>query len=174
GHRYVHDVMADQRFADFLLAYMEQEGTPSLRPLPGVDLDAYRHQLIARFGNAAIKDTLARLCAESSDRIPKWLLPVVREQLATGGEIHRSAAIVASWARYAEGVDEQGGPIEIVDRLADQLRAIAGHNRDNPTAFIENRELFGDLVDDERFVAAYTRTLQMLHQQGAKETLRHL
>src|SRR5699024_5953216 len=46
-HRYVHDVTADQRVADFLLAYMEQEGTPSLRPLPGVDLEAYRHQLIA-------------------------------------------------------------------------------------------------------------------------------
>lgn len=123
GHRLVHDVMADQRFADFLLAYMEQEGTPSLRPLPGVDLDAYRHQLIARFGNAAIKDTVARLCAESSDRIPKWLLPVVRENLESGNApVTLSAAIVASWARYAEGVDEQGQDININDRMADRLK----------------------------------------------------
>ena len=47
-----------------------------------------------------------RLCAQSIDRIPKWLLPVVRDHLASGGEVARSAAIIASWARYAEGVDE--------------------------------------------------------------------
>lgn len=174
GYHYAHDACQNPIFSNFLMDYMTNEGQPTLAPLPGVDLEDYKRTLIERFSNAEIRDTLARLCAESSDRIPKWLLPVVREQLATGGEIHRSAAIVASWARYAEGVDEQGGPIEIVDRLADQLRAIAGHNRDNPTAFIENRELFGDLVDDERFVASYTRTLKMLHEQGARETLRRL
>ena len=29
---------------------------------------------------------------------------------------------MASWARYAEGVDEQREPIEVVDQLADTLR----------------------------------------------------
>src|SRR5699024_8456089 len=111
---------------------------------------------------------------ESSDRIPKWLLPVVREQLDNGGDIHRSAAIVASWARYAEGIDEAGQPIAIVDRLADSLHAIARHNRNNPTAFIENRELFGDLVDNQRFVDAYTQALNMLHEHGARSTLETL
>ena len=54
---------------------------------------------------------MARLCAESSDRIPKWLVPVIRINLEKGGEIDRSALVVAAWARYAEGVDEQGRPI---------------------------------------------------------------
>src|SRR5213076_2882173 len=51
---------------------------------------------------AHLRDTVARLCAESSDRIPKWLLPVIRENLRTGGEIELSVAVIASWARYAE------------------------------------------------------------------------
>ena len=42
-----------------------------------------------------------------------------RSNLRSGGEIERRAAVVASWARYAEGVDEQGEPIEVVDRLED-------------------------------------------------------
>src|SRR5215213_2288723 len=58
---------------------------------------------------------------ESSDRIPKWLLPVVRENLAAGRDVRLAAAVVASWARYAEGVDEQGQSIQVVDRLADSL-----------------------------------------------------
>ncbi|KEZ76615.1 mannitol dehydrogenase family protein [Salinisphaera hydrothermalis] len=174
GYRYAHEVCQDQLFADFLMDYMTHEGQPTLRPVPGVDLEDYKRTLIERFSNPEIRDTLARLCAESSDRIPKWLLPVIREQLAAGGEIQRSAAVVASWARYAEGTDEAGEPIEIVDRLADELKAIAQHNRDNPTAFIENRELFGDLVDDERFVTAYTETLALLHERGARAALEAL
>ena len=79
---------------------------------------------------------------------------------------------MASWARYAEGTDEQGRPIEVVDRLKDKLMGIAAHNRDNPTAFIENRELFGDLADEPRFVAAYREALASLHSAGALETVR--
>ncbi len=103
GHRYAHEVCQDPLFVDFLLGYMEQRGSPTLPEVPGVDLDGYRHELIARFANPEVRDTLARLCAESSDRIPKWLVPVIAENLRTDGEIERSALVVAAWARYAEG-----------------------------------------------------------------------
>jgi mannitol-1-phosphate/altronate dehydrogenase len=99
-------------------------------------------------------------------RIPKWLVPVIRQQLAPGGEIRRSAAVVASWARYAEGVDEQGQPIEVVDRLADRLIRAARRQCANPTAFIADRDLFGDLADHERFVTAYPSALASLHERG--------
>jgi mannitol 2-dehydrogenase len=171
GHRMVHEVMADPRFGRFLLAYMETEATPTLRPLPGVDLDAYRHTLIERFGSVAVKDTVARLCAESSDRIPKWLLPVVRENLAAGRSTRLSAAIVASWARYAEGVDEQGEPITVVDRMADRLQESASRNHEDPLAFLRDREVFGDLVESEQFTADYLHALDSLHSAGVEATL---
>ncbi|NAZ85137.1 mannitol dehydrogenase family protein [Kineococcus indalonis] len=174
GHRLVHEVVQEPLFARFLLSYMEREGTPTLPPVPGIDLDAYRRELISRFSNAEVRDTVARLCAESSDRIPKWLLPVVRHQLAHGGEFFRGAAVVASWARYAEGVDERGEPIRVVDRLAERVVATAGRNRTDPTAFIADRALFGDLADDERFVAEYTAALTSLHERGARATLEAL
>ncbi|WOF22739.1 mannitol dehydrogenase family protein [Microbacterium betulae] len=174
GYRYVHEATADPAIAAFLRDYMDLEATPTLRPVPGVDLDAYKATLIERFANPAIRDTLARLCAESSDRIPTWLLPVVRERLAAGGDVRRSAAIVASWARYAEGADEQGEPIEVVDRSADELVAIARTQRDDPTAFIANRRFFGDLADDERFRDAYLEALRSLSDHGALATVRGL
>jgi mannitol 2-dehydrogenase len=174
GYRLVHDVCQDPLFANFLLAYMDREATPTLEPVPGVDLDHYKPQLIARFSNSHVRDTVARLCAESSDRIPKWLLPVIRHNLEHGGEITRSAAIVASWARYDEGVDEQGEPIKIVDRLAERLHATAQHNREDPLAFLRDREVFGDLVDDERFTNVYREHLASLHEHGSRATLEKL
>ncbi|WP_431023910.1 mannitol dehydrogenase family protein [Halomonas sp. H5] len=174
GYRYAHEVCQDPLFVDFLLDYMRREGSPTLAPVPGIDLEQYRLTLIERFANPEVKDTLARLCAESSDRIPKWLVPVIREQLARGGEIHRSAAVVASWARYVEGVDERGEPIDVVDRLREELMAIAAENRTRPTAFIENHELFGDLAEDARFREAYLAALASLHDVGARATLEAL
>ncbi|MDR5904436.1 mannitol dehydrogenase family protein [Franzmannia qiaohouensis] len=174
GYRYAHEVCQDPLFVDFLLTYMREEGSPTLAAVPGVDLEQYRLTLIERFANPQIKDTLARLCAESSDRIPKWLVPVIREQLARGGEIRLSAAVVASWARYAEGVDEEGQLIEVVDRLKESLMALAQRNREQPTAFIENAELFGDLAEQPRFREAYLATLASLQERGARATLETL
>jgi mannitol 2-dehydrogenase len=174
GYRLVHDVCQDPLFARFLLAYMDREATPTLEPVPGIDLDHYKPNLIERFSNAAVRDTVARLCAESSDRIPKWLLPVIRHNLASGGEITLSTAVVASWARYAEGVDEAGEPIDIVDRLKDSLTASARRQREDRLAFIANRDVFGDLIDDERFTTAYVSALDSLYSVGAKATLQAL
>jgi mannitol 2-dehydrogenase len=99
---------------------------------------------------------------------------VIREQLAKDGEVTRAAAIVASWARYAEGVDEDGSPIEIADRLRDVLTAAAQRQHEEPDAFIANRDIFGDLIDDKRFVEAYRSALSSLHTRGARATVESL
>lgn len=174
GYSAVHDVARNPLFSHFLLRYMNEEATPTLAPLPGVDLDAYKLKLLDRFSNEYVADTVARLCAESSDRIPKWLMPVVRDNIATGGKVELSAAIVASWARYDEGIDEQGAPIKIVDRLAAKLNAVALQNRDDIDSFIAQRDIFGAVMDDERFRAAYEKVLRSLHEKGSVATLESL
>jgi mannitol 2-dehydrogenase len=167
----VHDAAQDPLFRKFLRGYMDNEATPTLAPVPGVDLDEYKRTLIERFSNPEIRDTIARLCAESSDRIPKWLVPVVHIQLARDGELARSAAIIASWARYAEGVDEHGAPIDVVDRQRERVLALAERQHQDPLAFIADRQLFGDLIEHERFVTAYASALRSLHDRGARATL---
>ncbi len=175
GYRLVHDVTTDPLFARFLLDYMTSEAIPTLRPVPGVDLVHYANQLIERFSNPEVRDTVARLCANASDLIPKFLLPVIRQQLATGGPFTRSAAVVASWARYAEGTDENGETHEMDDVLAPQLRAAAGRQRGHPTAFLEdNRAVFGELADDTRFTRVYSSILTALLEDGVRKTFADL
>jgi mannitol 2-dehydrogenase len=174
GYRLVHDVAQDRLFANFLLDYMNREATPTLAPVPGIDLDAYKQQLIERFSNAGVRDTVARLCARSSERIPTWLVPVIRENVAAGRDVTLSAAVVASWARYAEGVDEQGEPIEIDDQLADTVRRLAAQQQQDRLAFVKNQELFGDLANEQAFTEPYLKTLDSLHSHGARATLEAL
>ena len=171
GHTFMHDVCQDPLFRRFLHAYMDREATPTLPPVPGIDLDSYKAELVGRFANPSMRDTLARLCAESSDRIPKFLLPVLRANLAAGGDIRCSVAVLAGWARYAEGVGEDGRPIEVVDPLRDRLMAAARRQAEDPLAFVSDRELFGDLADDARFAETYVATLEAIRSTGARAAL---
>jgi mannitol 2-dehydrogenase len=171
GYRFVHEVTTDPLFAGFLLDYMIKEAIPTLRPVPGVDLHGYAHQLIERFSNPEVRDTVARLCANGSDCIPKFLLPVIRQQLAAGQPVTRSAAVVATWARYAEGTDENGAPHELDDDLAPQLQAAARRQRRHPAAFLDdNRTVFGELADEPRFTQVYTSILISLLERGVRRT----
>lgn len=172
GYRLVHDAAQDPVIAEFLTRYMDSEALPTLAKIDGCT--EFKEQLIPRFANAYVRNTVTRLCAESSDRIPKWLLPVVHDNLRSEGPVRLAAAIVASWARYAEGIDEDGQPIDVVDRLAGTLVPLARSQRDNPAAFLTNRSLFGDLVDDRRFLEPYLWTLESLHHRGARATLEAL
>jgi mannitol 2-dehydrogenase len=174
GYRLVADAAGDPLFAKFLLEYMDSEATPTLLPVPGIDLPDFKRTAIERFANPGVRDTIVRLCFGSSDRIPKWLLPVIRENLRSGAPIRLSAATVASWARYAEGVDEQGEPIDVQDQLADSLVPLARSQREHPTAFIDNTAIFGDLGKQPRFVEAYLWALDSLHRDGARVTLETL
>jgi mannitol 2-dehydrogenase len=172
GYRLVHEAMQDQLISKFILRYMMEEATPTLLPVPGVDLVAYQHELVERFSNPEVRDTVARLCNESSDRIPKWLVPVIEHNVEHGGPVKLSAAIVASWARYAEGTDEQGNPIDVSDNNKEEVMKAAAAQRTDKLAFLRNKKFFGNLVDDKRFTDAYVEALDSLIQNGAQATLK--
>ena len=174
GHRLVHEAAQDPPLRALLAAYMEREARPTLPPVPGIELDDYIRTLLERFSNPHVGDTIDRLCAYGSDRLPQFLVPVIRRQLETGGDLRRSATAVAGWARYCEGTDEDGEPIEVVDRRAERLTANARRQRSEPLAFVEDRELFGDLAEHEPFTTAYTAALDSLHRHGARATVEAL
>jgi mannitol 2-dehydrogenase len=173
GYTYAHEVCQHPLFVDFLLGYMAHEATPTLRAVPGIDLAAYHHQLIQRFASPAIQDTLARLVAEGSERIPKFLLPVIREQVGRGGEIQHSALVVAAWSMYVEAAHEGRFP-SLVDPRAARLTAAALRERQQPGAFLELEDIFGDLAHDGRFRAAYLAGRESLQRLGALGALQEL
>ena len=174
GHRYVHEVCTDPLFTDFILGFMELEATPTLRPVPGVDLAAYRNELIHRFSNPAIRDTLARQVVDASERIPKFVLPVVREQLELGGPVDRAALVIAAWSRFLEGTDEQGQAIDITDRRLGELRAAVHAEQDTPGAFLNLTSIFGELGKNARFATAYRKARQSLRHSGVLTAIQDL
>lgn len=175
GHTYAHEAVQDPDLTHFTRhLYMDREGTPTLPFVPGIDLGEYKQQLMSRFGNEHVRDTLARLAAESSDRIPTWLVPVIRENLEAGRDVSASAAIVASWARYAEGVGENQEQWPVVDRLREQVMQAASEHEHDELAFLRQTDLFGDLAEFSAFTEPYVTALATLRSRGARALLREL
>ncbi|ABF44295.1 Mannitol dehydrogenase-like protein (plasmid) [Deinococcus geothermalis DSM 11300] len=173
GYRFVHEVCQDPLFARFLLDYMTQEATPTLRPVPGIDLGAYRRELIARFSNPAIRDPLTRLTVDSSERIPKFLLPVIRDQLARGGELARCALVIASWRAYLATVLEEGSA-SFPDQHAQALAEAVRRDAQQPGAFLDLEAVFGELGRNARFRTAYLSAWESLRRQGPLGAMRAL
>ena len=156
GYRLVHDAAGDPLFAEFLLAYMDSEATPTLLPVPGIDLPDYKRTLIERFANPGVRDTVARLCSDSSDRIPKWLLPgdPRRTWPPTGRSGCRRRRWPAGPATPRASTSRASRSRCWISWPTRSFRSPA-RNSENPTAFIENTAVFGDLASSARFVEAY-------------------
>jgi len=160
-------------FRTFLREFMDLEVTPLLGEIEGINLDKYKDSLIQRFGNPNIKDQLSRICLESSSKIPKFLIPTIREQLEKGGPVKHGALIIAAWCRYLELADTKGHTYKIQDQMAPLLvdNAIASNNRD-PLAFLKIETIFNDLVHSKRFVDTYLSIIDSIRKYGIAETIK--
>ncbi|HEY9674432.1 MAG TPA: mannitol dehydrogenase family protein [Waterburya sp.] len=173
GYAYVHEVMADPLIRQAVEHLME-EVTPTLQPVPGIDLDDYKKTLIERFANPKIRDQLPRLCLNSSAKVPKWVLSSLRDKLRQEGAIEYLSLTVAAWFRYLNGHDDQGNPIPIDDPMRDILTQRVHEGGSDPKLLLSLSEIFGDLAQSPRFVEAISSKLHSLYELGAKGTLAQL
>ncbi|WP_102108477.1 mannitol dehydrogenase family protein [Oceaniglobus roseus] len=172
GHHFVHDAMGDAEVRDFLLALIRREAIPTLSPIPGVDYEAYLSKCAERFSNAAVGDTIPRLCLDGSNRQPKFVLPTVRDALAKALPVDGLGLEVALWCRYCAETADPASGITLEDERAKQLQAAALAAKEDPAAFLALSDVFGDLAAAPRFVEAFSASLRRLWQDGVRETVR--
>jgi fructuronate reductase len=177
GRETVADAIADPGIAGVVRGLMDEEAGPTLPPLPGLDLAAYKASLIQRFRNPSLKHRTAQIAMDGSQKLPQRLLGPVRDRLKAGASIRRLSLGVAAWMRYATGIDEQGRPIEVKDPLAAELRRRADGAglaaKPLAEALMSVEAIFGaDLPRDPRFVEPVTQALDSLLIRGAAATAR--
>lgn len=168
GYTYVDETIRDPAFRAYMATLMERETGPTLLPVPGIDLPAYRAQLIERLGNSKIKDTVERV---NNDASLNYLLDPIRDRLDSGASVELLALGVAAWMRRVRGEDESGQSIPIVHPLASLLRSRAIEGGSDPRPLLSISSLFGELADNQPFVATVQKWLTLLYSAGAKATL---
>ncbi len=171
GHETVSDVMKAEGFSTFIEAMMDEEITPTLPPLPGFDLEAYKAELRQRFRNPALRHRTWQIAMDGSQKLPQRLLNTIRKRLEAKQPFDRLALGVAGWMRYATGVDENGDAIDVRDPLASVFKertagkASASELLD---AYLGLQQIFGDdLPNDDQFRSVVGMALEQLLREGA-------
>jgi mannitol 2-dehydrogenase len=138
----------------------------------GIDLMAYQSTLIRRFSNPAIGDQLDRIAFDASSRIPGFVLPSARDQLARGGSVELFALVVAAWIRSLGGANDDGATIAVEDPLKEILLAHAPLHQPDPTSILDLGEVFGDdLGRNPAFCSPVRAALESLVERGCRATL---
>src|SRR5690606_14907634 len=149
-----------------LQRYMTEEAAPTLDPIPGYDVDGYCRTAIDRFGNRYVRDTLARIATDASDRVATFLVPVALDGVRDARPTPLVAAAIAAWAHHAAG-----RPGNIPDRQQSVVDSALSAQRDDPAGFIDESRLFGALAASPRFAAAFTRSYELIAAHGPRVAL---
>lgn len=166
GHPTIDACMGDPVFAKFMRRFMDDEVTPILGKVEGVDLEKYKDSLENRFANPNIKDSVSRICSESAAKLPKFLIPTLRENLVEGGSIKYATFLLATWCYYSDKrIQENGESLEIIDAQKEALHQAAKNTENDLTSFLNQPEIFEKLDKNERFVEAYTSFVQKIYKE---------
>lgn len=165
----VDAAMANEKITRYVRAFLDFESKPALPPVAGIDIDSYNDTLIERFSNPNIGDQISRLALDGSAKFPKFLLPTLRAQVASGGPIGLATLAMAAWCQYLNGVDDHGNTFEVAsDPNLDQARHFAELSIAEPTAFLGFDKVFdAELAGSERFRSTFAAALNQLRDGGA-------
>ena len=174
GYETVAEAIGDPAFAKLVRDMMDVEVTPTLSMPSGANLEAYKHSLLTRFANPALRHRTWQIAMDGSQKLPQRLLGTIRDRLRQGAPFPRLALGIAGWMRYVAGTDEKGKPIDLRDPMSARLKSLAtaaGPIADKlAPALLGVTEIFGDLASDRRFVDEVTSRLARLFSDGARKT----
>ena len=170
GHEHVHEAVAVPAFRAYVEALWDEAQT-TLNPPPGLDISAYRAELMARFSNAALMHRTRQIAMDGSQKLPQRLLAGAAERLAAGQGIEAIALCVAAWMKWQSGVTESGESFVVDDPLAAKtaiLLAGADNDQARVSALLTLSAVFPPaLAADDRFAVAVTGAYLSLSRNGA-------
>ena len=168
---YADQAMLHPLIKGFLDKIEKQEIIPTVPSVPGTDLQAYYALISARFANPKIGDTIRRLCLDGTNRQPKFIIPTLRDRIASRGTIDGLAIVSALWCRYCYGETESGTVIEPNDPSWSVLKQTATEAKDNPEKWLAMEDVYGTLGENEIFRATFSKYLNALWAHGTEKVL---
>ncbi|GJG87526.1 mannitol dehydrogenase [Gemmatimonadetes bacterium T265] len=174
GYRLVHDAVADWRLRELLDRFMDRDAVPLIEAPPGVSLEAYKAQVLARFSNVAIRDQLLRIAHDGAAKIPVFHTRTLAMLARAGGDMRREAFFLACFRRYLAGVDDRGAAFEVFEPHLDggDLALARG---DDPLGLLRTQPFRALTLDAHPpFVEAYLGAVEGLRTGGAARTLEAL
>ena len=105
GSTYIDEALSDHSLRAYVRALMDREAGPTLPYVPGISISEYKSQVLERFSNSAIKDTVDRVNADAPLNL---LIDPIRDRLNARADVDLLALALAAWMRRVRGDDDAG------------------------------------------------------------------
>jgi mannitol 2-dehydrogenase len=173
GISFVHDVMSDPLIRPYLKKLVTEEIIPTLPEVPGVNFDDYFSIIESRFSNPEVRDTVPRLCQDASNRLPKFILPIISANLEQGKDCKGLALVVALWCRLCYESSLPNSSLKLDDLQAHRLKKQATLANEDASFFLQMNDIFGQLSDNSIFTENFSFWLDMLKNLDTQSTLEY-
>ena len=167
----IEQCMKHQLLGTLFQKVILSEVAPHVKAVTSITPENYVDLVRKRFSNPKIIDTTRRVAYDGSSRQTGFLLPSIRDGLANGTPIDGLALIQASWARMCEGTREDGTLIQPNDPFWDELQASAKAARSNPGAWLEMKQIYGNLAREPQFAKSFKTWLGIIWDQGLDKAI---
>jgi D-arabinitol 4-dehydrogenase len=154
GLRFIHEGVRVAAIRRMAYEYATQEAIPVLSPSP-IDLAAYRDIVLERFANPHLRDGNSRVAMDGYSKIPGFIVPTIRERLARGQSIARTAVLPALFFNFLRRWHRDELDSAYQDAAMDPTAAHALFDASDPVAaFCGASALWGPLAGAPELISA--------------------
>ncbi len=174
GYRLVHLAMQDRDVRTLLEQFMARDAAPLLDAPADMPTGPYAEKLISRFSNPAIGDQMLRLCSNGAAKMPVYLQDNTVGTLKRGAEHRRIALVLAAYADYIKGTDDEGQHYDLDEPHLSEADKLLAADPDLKAALDMSMFAGWDLADHAAFAEDFARYRQSIRDQGTAKTLSQL
>ena len=172
GVDYVHEAMEHPTIGPFLDCLERNEIIPTVGPVPDTDLEEYWQVIEKRFSNPTLGDTIPRNCFDGASRQPKFIVPVVKDNLEAGRCVDGLALVSAMWCKYCQGKTESGETIKPNDPIWDELHETALKANKDPALWVGMSDVYGETGKNPTFVSSFAKALEKVNAEGVEAAMK--
>jgi mannitol-1-phosphate/altronate dehydrogenase len=165
GVEYVHQFLKLPEFYLFIRLLMED--ITAATPVPEYMCEQYIKQVLLRLSNEALPDLIARISAETSRKLGKYILPILQDAYDQKMNLNRLMLPIAAWMlALQEGISETGISFHANDK-ADVIVMVQEGAALSKILGLEQDECTDTL---DRYC---DRAMREIRTRGLSATLRH-
>ena len=167
----ISDCMKDQDIFAFFQKVQAEEILPHVKAVPGSTAKDYLALVERRFANTSIHDTTRRVAFDGSARHPGFLLPSLRDALASDTPANGLALAEAFWCRMCAGVREDGSEIAPNDPQWKSLQKTALASKADPELWLRQHQYYGAFGSGTHFPATFASWLTAIWKNGSRAVI---
>jgi mannitol 2-dehydrogenase/sorbose reductase len=174
GYRLVSEAMEDPLLARLLQAFWAQDAIPLVKAPPGFSVEKFTSDVLDRFANRGIRDTLLRVAGDGASKLVVFHAKTVRQLIEAQKPLDREAFLFACFARYLRGEDDDQSRYEIFEpQIGEEDWALIRSG--DPEAVLKLKA-FSELrlMESDAFRQAYAEVSARLDGDGTRQVLSDL